>query len=73
MFTIFPASHFVTNDEKLQLAVKNIKEELEERIKYFNDNNKPLEAERIRERTNYDMEMLLETGFCHGIENIQGI
>lgn len=67
--TIFPASHFVTNDEKLQLAVKNIKEELEERIKYFNDNNKPLEAERIRERTNYDMEMLLETGFCHGIEN----
>ena len=53
----------------MQLAVKNIKEELEERIKYFNDNNKPLEAERIRERTNYDMEMLLETGFCHGIEN----
>ena len=67
--TLFPASHFVTNDEKLKLAVQNIKEELNERIKYFNENNKPLEAERIRERTNYDMEMLLETGFCHGIEN----
>ena len=67
--TLFPASHFVTSDEKLLKAVSNIKEELAERIKYFNDNNKPLEAERIRERTNYDMEMLLETGFCHGIEN----
>ena len=67
--TIFPASHFVTNDEKLQLAILNIKEELSERIKYFLDNNKPLEAERIKERTNYDMEMLAETGFCHGIEN----
>ena len=67
--TIFPASHFVTNEETLQLAVKNIKEELKTRIEYFNNNNKPLEAERIRERTNYDMEMLLETGFCHGIEN----
>ena len=67
--TLFPASHFVTSDDKLQLAVSNIKKELEERIKYFNDHNKPLEAERIKERTNYDMEMLLETGFCHGIEN----
>ncbi len=67
--TIFPASHFVTNDEKLKQAVSNIKEELKTRIEYFNENNKPLEAERIRERTNYDMEMLLETGFCHGIEN----
>ncbi len=67
--TIFPASHFVTSDEKLLKAVNNIKEELKERIEYFNNNNKPLEAERIRERTNYDMEMLLETGFCHGIEN----
>ena len=67
--TIFPASHFVTNDEKLQLAILNIKEELNERIKYFLDINKPLEAERIKERTNYDMEMLAETGFCHGIEN----
>ena len=67
--TLFPASHFVTSDDKLKQAVSNIKEELDERIKYFNENNKPLEAERIRERTNYDMEMLLETGFCHGIEN----
>ncbi len=67
--TIFPASHFVTNDEKLKQAVSNIKEELKTRIEYFNENNKPLEAERIRERTNYDMEMLLETDFCHGIEN----
>ncbi len=67
--TIFPASHFVTNEETLKIAVDNIKEELKERIEYFNQNNKPLEAERIRERTNYDMEMLLETGFCHGIEN----
>ena len=67
--TIFPASHFIANDEKLKQAVSNIKDELNERVKFFNDNNKPLEAERIRERTNYDMEMLLETGFCHGIEN----
>ncbi len=67
--TIFPASHFVTNDEKLLRAIANIKEEALEREKYFLDNNKPLEAERIRERTNYDMEMLAETGFCHGIEN----
>ena len=54
--TIFPASHFVTNDEKLLKAISNIKEELKERQKYFLDNNKPLEEERIRERTNYDME-----------------
>ncbi len=67
--TLFPASHFVTNDETLKLAIKNIKDELQDRIEYFNQNNKPLEAERIRERTNYDMEMLEETGFCHGIEN----
>ena len=67
--TIFPASHFVTNDEKLLKAISNIKEELKERQKFFLDNNKPLEEERIRERTNYDMELLAETGFCHGIEN----
>ncbi len=67
--TIFPASHFVTNDGKLLKAISNIKEELKERQKYFLDNNKPLEEERIRERTNYDMELLAETGFCHGIEN----
>ena len=67
--SIFPASHFVTNDEKLKEAVKRIKEELEERIKYFKDRNKFIEEQRIRERTNYDMEMLLETGFCRGVEN----
>ena len=67
--TIFPASHFVTNDEKLLKAISNIKEELKERQKFFLDNNKPLEEEGIRERTNYDMELLAETGFCHGIEN----
>ena len=67
--SIFPASHFVTSDEKIKLAVQNIKEEMEEQLKYFKDNNKYLEAQRIEERTNYDMEMLLETGFCHGVEN----
>ncbi len=67
--SIFPASHFVTSDEKIKLAVKNIKEELAERLKYFKENNKFLEAQRLEERTNYDMEMLLETGFCHGVEN----
>ncbi len=67
--SIFPASHFVTSDDKIKIAVKNIKEELEERLKYFKENNKFLEAQRLEERTNYDMEMLLETGFCHGVEN----
>jgi len=67
--SIFPASHFVTSDDKLQIAVKNIKEEMEERCKYFKENNKLIEEQRIRERVNYDMEMLLETGFCRGIEN----
>ena len=67
--SIFPASHFVTSDEKMQEALRRIKSELEERIKYFEDNNKLLEAQRIKERTNYDMEMLNETGFCSGVEN----
>ncbi len=67
--SIFPASHFVTSDEKMQKALKRIKNELEERIKYFEDNNRLLEAQRIKERTNYDMEMLRETGFCSGVEN----
>ena len=67
--SIFPASHFVTGDEKLERALGTIKEELAERIKYFKDNNKPLEAERIEQRTNYDLEMLSETGFCRGVEN----
>ena len=67
--SIFPASHFVVDEEKIKLAVSNIKEELEERLKYFKENNKLLEHQRLSERTNYDMEMLLETGSCHGVEN----
>ena len=67
--SIFPASHFVTSDEKLNKAVHNIRLELEERRKYFLDNNKLIEEQRIRERVNYDTEMLLETGFCRGVEN----
>lgn len=67
--SIFPASHFVTSDEKLIEAVKRIKLELADRIEYFKENNKLLAAERIEQRTNYDIEMLTETGFCRGIEN----
>ena len=67
--TIFPASHFVTSEEKLKEAVKRIKKELEERLQYFKENNKLLEYQRLMERTNYDMEMLSETGFCRGVEN----
>ena len=67
--SIFPASFFVTSDEKLKEAVKRIKEELKERLNYFKENNKLLEYERLEQRTNYDIEMLEETGFCRGIEN----
>lgn len=67
--SIFPASHFVTSDDKLKIAVDRIKKELEERRQYFLNNNKLLEEQRLRERVNYDMEMLLETGFCRGVEN----
>ena len=67
--SIFPASHFVTGEDKLERAIVNIREELKERIEYFKNNNKPLEAERIEQRTNYDLEMLQETGFCRGVEN----
>ena len=67
--SIFPASHFVIGDEKLKEAIKRIKEEEIERVEYFKEHNKPLEAERIEQRTNYDLEMLEETGFCTGIEN----
>ena len=66
---IFPASHFVTSDEKLKIAVKNIKEELQIQLEKFKKENKLIEFQRLNERTNYDMEMLLETGFCRGIEN----
>jgi len=67
--SIFPASHFVVSDDKLKIAIKNIYEELEERLEYFKSNSKYIEEQRLRERTNYDMEMLSETGFCRGIEN----
>ena len=67
--SIFPASHFVTNEDKLKISVERIKQECIDRCKYFHDNGKLIEEQRIRERCNYDVEMLLETGFCHGIEN----
>lgn len=67
--TISPASHFVTSHEKLEEAIKRIEAELDERLKELKDNNKLLEEQRLRERTNYDIEMLRETGFCNGIEN----
>ena len=67
--SIFPASHFVTNDDKLKISIQRIKEELDSRCKYFHENGKLIEEQRIRERCNYDMEMLEETGFCRGIEN----
>ena len=67
--SIFPASHFVTSDDKLKIAVENIKKEMEERSNYFKEKGKLIEEQRIRERVNYDMEMLLETEFCRGIEN----
>ena len=67
--TIFPASHFVTSEEKLKLAVINIKQELEEQLIKFKKENKLIEFQRLNERTNYDLEMLIETGFCRGVEN----
>ena len=67
--SLFAASHFVTSDEKIKKAVINIKAELNERLKYFKENNKLLEYQRLNERTNYDLEMLAETGSCRGIEN----
>lgn len=67
--TIFPASHFVTSEDKLKESIKRIQEELDERLKYFKENNKFIEEQRLRERTLYDIEMLKETGFCHGVEN----
>ncbi len=66
---IFPASHYVVSQEKINAACENIEEELEERIRYFKGEDKLLEAQRISERTNFDIEMLRETGFCSGIEN----
>ena len=67
--SIFPASHFVVGDEKLKEAIQRIRLELTDRLKYLKENNKLLAAERLEQRTNYDLEMLEETGFCSGIEN----
>jgi excinuclease ABC subunit B len=66
---IYPAKHFVTTKERLALAVADIKVELEERLKWLRDQGKVLEAARLESRTHYDLEMLEETGFCHGVEN----
>ncbi|MBP3362045.1 MAG: excinuclease ABC subunit UvrB [Clostridia bacterium] len=66
---IFPASHYVTTKEKMDIALKSIEEEMELQIKFFKDKNMLIEAQRIEQRTRYDLEMLSEIGFCQGIEN----
>lgn len=66
---IFPASHFVTREEKMRIAIQNIEKELEERLKVLREQDKLLEAQRIEQRTRYDLEMMREMGFCSGIEN----
>lgn len=66
---VFPASHYVVSKEKMDAAIVNIEAELEERVQYFKSEEKLLEAQRISERTNFDIEMMRETGFCSGIEN----
>ena len=67
--TIFPASHFVTSEPKMKKAIETIKEELKDRLEELKSQNKLLEAQRLEQRTNYDIEMLTETGFCSGVEN----
>ncbi len=69
VISIYPATQFVTNKDKIEEGISRIEEELDERIKYFKDNDKILEAERIKQRTNYDIEMLKEIGSCSGVEN----
>lgn len=69
---IFPASHFVTGEERMKIALKNIEAELEEQIKHFESEEKLLEAQRIEQRTRYDLEMMAEMGFCSGVENYSG-
>lgn len=66
---IYPASHYVVSQDKMERSIDAIRGEMEERVKFFESEGKLLEAQRIRQRTEYDMEMLLETGFCKGIEN----
>ncbi|MBQ7096053.1 MAG: excinuclease ABC subunit UvrB [Clostridia bacterium] len=70
---IYPASHYVIGDEKRELALKEIERELQERVDYFTENGKLIEAQRIEQRTRYDLEMLREIGFCNGIENYSRI
>lgn len=69
---IFPASHFVTKEETMRVALQNIERELEERLEYFRSEGKLLEAQRLEQRTRYDIEMMKEIGFCSGIENYSG-
>jgi len=71
--TIFPAKHWVMPELQLRAATEKIREELQERVEWFNKNNMPLEAERIRQRTNFDLEMMQEIGYCSGIENYSRI
>jgi excinuclease ABC subunit B len=66
---VYPAKHFVITRPELEIAIKNIEAELEERLNVLKASDKLLEAQRLKQRTNYDMEMLRETGFCHGVEN----
>ena len=66
---IFPASHYITGKDKLNAAIEDIEAEMRERVKYFKDNDRLIEAQRIEQRVNYDMEMLQEVGFCSGVEN----
>ena len=66
---IYPASHYVTPKDKMERAIGDIREELEQQVQYFKENDKLIEAQRIRQRTEYDMEMMTELGFCSGIEN----
>lgn len=70
---IFPASHYIVSNERLEQSISEIETELQTRLRFFNENNKPLEAERILQRTRYNIEMLRETGFCKGIENYSRI
>ena len=70
---IYPASHYVTTKDKMDKALGQIREELEERVRYFTENNQLVEAQRVRQRTEYDMEMMAELGYCSGIENYSRI
>ncbi len=69
LIQIFPAKHYITNEEKMKMTLQNIEEELENRIRYFKEKEMHLEAQRIEQRTRYDLEMLKEVGYCSGVEN----